>query len=1023
MTTDKRTARSIFLVAVENHPPEQWKTFLDGACAGDSDLRAHVEVLLQGHVAPNSLLDHPSPELFGMIDASITERSGTVVGAYKLLEQIGEGGFGVVFMAEQQQPVRRKVALKVLKPGMDTRQVIARFEAERQALALMDHPNIAHVFDGGETATGRPYFVMELVRGIPITDFCDQNHLPIRERLDLFVSVCQAAQHAHQKGIIHRDVKPSNVLVTLHDDKAVPKIIDFGIAKATGQQLTEKTLFTNFAQMIGTPLYMSPEQAQMSGLDIDTRTDIYALGVLLYELLTGTTPLTREHFEQIAYDEMRRIIREEEPPKPSTRISTLGQAATTLSAQRKSDPRRLSQLIRGELDWIVMKCLEKDRNRRYESASGLARDVERHLRGEPVQACPPSAWYRWRKLVWRHRTALTIAGSFLVFIVALGCLLGWVARDREARDREATHDREVREAALDEEVSRLLDGAAPFVEQGKWSEALAVVDRADKLLASAGRLDRPPRLLDLRHELSVAVRLEDIYRNPARETMVSAEARGKQVSAEMEFFTGQGQDARFAAAFRDLGIDLQTLEPAEASACIRRAGIRQALIRGIDEWAAMRGRWAAIQSRDRGGPDDPFDDSFWGKLIEVARHADPDDWRDNLRKALLQRDRRALEKLADSASMRALPPSVVYLLAYALRDLGAGAKAIALLEASHRLHPDDFWLNDTLGYFSHTAIVPPRLAEALRYHTAALAIRPQSVDAHVCVASVLLRMNRSVEALTEYSRAIELDPSLWGAWVCRGEAYGQLGQWREAIADCSKSIELFPNPRSLAWSFRAYYHSILGQWEKAAADLAVHFRNGSLSPGDDIWFQLACLRLLNDDVSGYCRLSRQLVDSVLLSKKDITGQTGYMLCRTCLLLPEDETSLARTMHWAEQTLARSPGAAWYLHVMALAYYRAGQFDRAERHCCLCQGAGPWDGRAASKLLLALTLKRLHREEPARKAIRELVQWREAIHRGIPTRIAATPPKIHLSDWLEFQVLWHEAEKVFDKSELSAPESH
>ena len=310
----------------------------------------------------------------------ITERPGTIIGPYKLLEQIGEGGMGVVFMAEQTQPIQRKVALKIIKPGMDTQQVIARFEAERQALALMDHPNIARVLDAGTTESGRPYFVMELVRGVPVTDYCDRHRLSIRERLELFVTICQAVQHAHQKGIIHRDLKPTNVLVTQHDGRPLVKVIDFGVAKATGQKLTEKTLFTGFAQLIGTPLYMSPEQAELSAPDVDTRSDIYSLGVLLYELLTGSTPFESERLKAAAFDEMRRIIREEEPPRPSTRISTLAQQAiSTVSEKRNSDPRHLSRLFQGELDWIVMKTLEKDRNRRYETASALAADVEHYL--------------------------------------------------------------------------------------------------------------------------------------------------------------------------------------------------------------------------------------------------------------------------------------------------------------------------------------------------------------------------------------------------------------------------------------------------------------------------------------------------------------------------------------------------------------------------------------------------------------------------------------------------------------------
>src|SRR5216683_753776 len=317
---------AVFFTALEKGSPGQRAAYLDEACAGDPDLRRRVEKMLAAQDLAGSFLEQPAAPLCATTDEPITERPGTIIGPYKPLEQIGEGGFGVVFMAEQQQPIRRKVALKVLKPGMDTRQVIARFEAERQALALMDHPNIARVIDGGETASARPYFVMELVKGILITDYCDQNQVPVRERLELFVQVCQAVQHAHQKGIIHRDIKPSNVLVTLHDGKPVVKVIDFGIAKAMGQQLTEKTLFTGFAQLIGSPLYMSPEQAALSNVDVDTRSDIYSLGVLLYELLTGTTPFDKDRFKEAGYDEMRRIIREEEPPKPSTRISTLGRS-------------------------------------------------------------------------------------------------------------------------------------------------------------------------------------------------------------------------------------------------------------------------------------------------------------------------------------------------------------------------------------------------------------------------------------------------------------------------------------------------------------------------------------------------------------------------------------------------------------------------------------------------------------------------------------------------------------------------
>jgi WD40 repeat protein/serine/threonine protein kinase len=421
---------------------------------------------------------------------------GTVIGPYKLLEQIGEGGFGVVFMAEQQHPVRRKVALKLLKPGMDTKQVVARFEAERQALALMDHPHIAHVFDAGATDAGRPYFVMELIRGVSITQFCDDNRLTPRERLELFLAVCQAVQHAHQKGIIHRDLKPSNVLVTLLDGTPVVKVIDFGIAKALGQErLTEKTLFTGFAHMIGTPLYMSPEQAEMSGRDVDTCTDIYALGVLLYELLTGTTPFDKERLKEASYDEIRRIIREEEPVKPSTRISTLGQAATTVSANRQSEPRRLSQLFRGELDWIVLKSLEKDRNRRYDTASSFAADMQRYLHDEPVHACPPSAGYRLRKFARKYRMPVIVLTAFVLLLVAGVVVSTWQALRATAAEREATRKRQEAEAAQEqaraaqEEMQRQWYAAGINAMQRAWDTG-QVARLRDLLAETAAYPDR-----------------------------------------------------------------------------------------------------------------------------------------------------------------------------------------------------------------------------------------------------------------------------------------------------------------------------------------------------------------------------------------------------------------------------------------------------------------------------------------------------------------------------------------------------
>jgi serine/threonine protein kinase len=420
MNSKSVDVKSIFAEALDKTDSHLRAAYLDSACGSDKDLREEVESLLTSYEQVDGLL--PSLEL----DAGITqdgpgilEGSGIEIGRYKLLEKIGEGGFGVVYMADQTKPISRRVALKIIKLGMDTKEVIARFEAERQALAMMEHPNIAKVFDAGATDTGRPYFVMELVKGIPITEYCDNNNLDTRQRLELFIDVCKAVQHAHQKGIIHRDLKPSNVMITLHDGKPVPKVIDFGIAKATGQRLTEKTLFTRFAQMIGTPEYMSPEQAEFSGLDVDTRSDIYSLGVLLYELLTGVTPFDGKKLRGAGYVEMQRIIREQEPVKPSTKLNTLGETLTDVAKHRKVAPEALRKSIRGDLDWIVMKTLEKDRTHRYETAHALAEDIERHLRHEPIAAASPGTVYRIRKFLRRHRAQVVTCSAGAVILVGL----------------------------------------------------------------------------------------------------------------------------------------------------------------------------------------------------------------------------------------------------------------------------------------------------------------------------------------------------------------------------------------------------------------------------------------------------------------------------------------------------------------------------------------------------------------------------------------------------------------------------
>ncbi len=517
MALDPRRVKALFNAALDLPDPADRTAFLERECRDDRELRERLEELLAAHDQPASALERPlvedpgetsapdeQPAETGAGPAAVSGETASfrlaspppdsligsiIAGRYKLRQEIGEGGMGSVYLAEQTQPVKRHVALKLIKPGMDSRTVLARFESERQALALMDHPNIARVLDAGATESGRPFFVMELVKGVPLTDYCDQHRLGLPERLTLFRQICSAVQHAHQKGIIHRDLKPTNILVESHDGHPVPKVIDFGLAKATsGMQLSEHSLFTAFGTVAGTPLYMAPEQASFNALDVDTRADIYALGVILYELLTGSTPIQRETFKQAALDEILRVIREVEPPTPSSRIST-SEALATIAATRQTEPARLGRFVRGDLDWIVMKALAKERQRRYESAIALAQDVERFTNHEPVSAGPPTAGYRLRKFVRRNRPQVLAAALVLLALVAgiVGTTLGLVEARRQER-RAVAESKEKEKARQAEALQR----RAAEGQRRQAEKRLTQIEKANEILGSIFK-DLDPR--------------------------------------------------------------------------------------------------------------------------------------------------------------------------------------------------------------------------------------------------------------------------------------------------------------------------------------------------------------------------------------------------------------------------------------------------------------------------------------------------------------------------------------------------
>jgi tetratricopeptide (TPR) repeat protein len=771
--SDKPSIDSIFCAAIDIESPDERRAFIEQACGEHVDLTLQVERLLHAHFHGRSILDAPVRPV-ATVDEPLRETAGSVIGPYKLLEKVGEGGMGTVWMAEQKEPIQRRVAVKVIKAGMDSKQVLARFEAERQALALMDHPSIARVLDAGTTngepggvRPGRPYFVMELVKGTPITTYCDDKHLSVRQRLELFGDVCRAVQHAHQKGIIHRDLKPSNILIAPFDGKPVVKVIDFGVAKATGQRLTDETLFTGFGAVVGTPEYMSPEQAETNNQDIDTRSDIYSLGVLLYELLTGSTPLTRKRVREAALLDILRVIREEEPPRPSTRLSST-EELPSISAQRHTEPAKLTRLVRGELDWIVMKALEKDRNRRYETANGFAMDVQRYLADESVLACPPSAGYRLRKFARRNKGGLAVAALVLFFLVLIGGGVGWAVRDRAAR-----------QGRIGAEVDLILGDVERLEKEQKWPEALAAAQRAGSLTAGGADAATQERVRRVLHDLQMVVRLEELRLS---EKYVAGE-RNERGDA----IVTTGHPRLYAAAFRDFGVDVATLPAEESAARLRaRPGVAIALAAALDNWASERRRRDPDQSK---------------RLWALAAAVDPDPWRVSVRSASAALDVGVLLRLANAADTARQPPQSQMLLASSLRLCGQPEQALALLERGCEVHPDDFWIHFSLGALN-TNVRPARLEAAVRHGIAARALRPRSAATWCNLGNALRAQKKLDEAIACYKKAIDLDPKHAYAHSNFSNALRDQKKLPEAIAVSRKAIELDPN--------NALLHIILG---------------------------------------------------------------------------------------------------------------------------------------------------------------------------------------------------------------------
>ena len=831
---------AILNAALELREPER-TAYLDKTCAGNAALRQQVEALLRAHEQAKDFLETPPAGIIfkrtNLANVPVAEKAGDKIGRYKLLEQIGEGGCGVVYVAEQQEPVRRRVALKIIKLGMDTKSVIARFEAERQALALMDHPNIAKVFDAGATETGRPYFVMELVRGVKITDYCDQNHLSARERLDLFIQVCRAIQHAHQKGIIHRDLKPSNILVTVNDGVPVPKVIDFGIAKATQGRLTDQTVYTAFEQFIGTPAYMSPEQAAMTSLDIDTRSDIYSLGVLLYELLTGKTPFDQKELLAAGLDEMRRTIRETEPPKPSTRLTQELNAKAESGKQKaeiKSAIGNRQSAIPSDLDWIVMKCLEKDRTRRYETANGLASDIQRHLNCEPVVARPPSKFYEFQKTVSRHKFGFG-AAALLIIVLAAGVLVSsWEAVRARSAEREQSRLRRLAqtnekkaltEAAKSRQQAQLvrsiLDGLIDSIMVNLSADTNMLEWVLLKTARSRNALIHEP---GFEHDDNAQFLLGLMYQRGAGVPKNDDEARSWFLkSAEQHNFWAEDQ----------LGTMYKNGQGVTKDAA---AALKWFIKAAEDGHHGDQYRLVRIYKTGDGVPKDDAEALKWErKLAEGGDHNSLVLLANELRAEGNQTEADELfgpliEKARKEISAKSGDPARLHLeLGDLLTSDRKWGEALAIYDEAIRLNPDSDEAWDGRG---NCCLCMNDFTNMAKDYSEAIKLKPYVQWYWQERAYAYQSLGQYKKAISDHTKSIELNEQDAGQRVRRGQAYEALGEFSEAEADYSRAIEINPSYWG-NWFARARLYSLQNQPDKARADLAESIKQSSSGTVDD----------------------------------------------------------------------------------------------------------------------------------------------------------------------------------------------